>query len=91
MQEGVLHIQLMNKPATSECQREDCPDGSGLHDRTESLCKIHARTLGESPEDRAGLVTLESPISIELVLEDPLSSDDIGSWRARHKIPGVVL
>ena len=89
----------MNEPATSECQREDCPDGSGLHDRTECLCKVHTRTLGESSEDLAGLVMLESPVGIELVLENPLPGDRYwltedeaqdprcGSSARRHVLP----
>ena len=65
----------MNGPTTRDCQRKNYPNGSGLHDRTECLCKVHTKTLGESSEDLAGLVMLESPVGIELVLENPLPGD----------------
>ena len=55
------------------------------------VCKIHTRTLSKPSEDLASLVLLEGSVGVELVLEDPLPSDDIGPRRAGHKIPGVVL
>ena len=91
MREGILHIQLMNGPAPRECQRENSPDNGGLDDRAESLCKIHTRALSETSKHPTRFVALQSPVGVELVLEDPRVGDDIGSRRTRHKIPSVVL
>jgi len=81
----------MNRPVPSECQRENSTDGGRLDHWTEGLCKVHTRTLSEAPKYPARFVALQSSVSIELVLENPLASDEVGSRGVRHKIPGVVL
>ena len=91
MQESILHIQLMNRPVLGKCQRENSTDGGRLDHWTEGLCKIHTRTLSEAPKYLACFVALQSPVSIELMLENPLARDDVGSRGAKHKVPGVVL
>ena len=47
--------------------------------------------LSEATCDRTGLIALEGPVSPELVLEKPLSSEVIGVRGPRNEIPGVVL
>jgi hypothetical protein len=90
MQEGILHVQLINRPAARECQREHCVNSARLDNRTEGLVEIHAWALGEATKDPARLVPLQGSISIELVLEYLLASDDVGARRARNKIPSLV-
>ena len=65
---------------------KNSPDSGGLDDWTEVLCKVHTRALSEASNHPTRLVALQSPVGVELVLEDPLAGDDIGSQRARHKI-----
>lgn len=43
------------------------------------------------PENPARLVPLESPVGVELVLEDPLACDHVRLQWSGHKIPSVVL
>ena len=69
----------MNGLAPRECQRENSPDSGGLDDWTGGLCKVHTRALSEAPKYPACFVALQSPVSIELVHENPLSGDDVGS------------
>jgi hypothetical protein len=45
--------------------------------------------LGEASKDLASLVPLQA-IRVELVLENPFDSDDVGANGARDKIPSVV-
>ena len=90
MLEGILHVQLINRPAVRECQREHGANSGRLDNRTEGLVKVHAWALGEPTKDPAHLVPLQGSISIELVLEDLLAGDDIGARRARNKIPSLV-
>ena len=90
VQEGVLHVQFMNRPAARECQREHGTNCGRLDNWTEGLVEVHAWALGEVAEDPARLVPFQSNISMELVLEDPLAGDDVGERRARNKIPSLV-
>ena len=48
-------------------------------------------TLGEAAEDPARLVPLKHTISMELMLEGRLPSDDVGARWARNKIPSLVF
>jgi hypothetical protein len=75
---------------TRDGQGEHCANSSRLHHRTESLSKVHTRSLSETTKDPMRLVPLERPIRLEFVLEDPLASDNIRPRRSRHEIPGVV-
>jgi hypothetical protein len=61
-----------------------------LHNGAESLIIIDAGTLHEPAKNPAGLVPLEYPIGLELVLEDPLIGDNIGVAGARNQVPSVV-
>jgi hypothetical protein len=73
VKKGVLLVELVYGPLARERQREHCPHGSWLHNRTECLTKIHTRPLGETLKNPAGLISLKRPVCGELVLEDPLS------------------
>jgi hypothetical protein len=72
-------------------------NSGGLHHGTESLIKVHARALGEPPEDPTCLVPVKRTVSLKLMLEDLLASDDVGPWRPWYQVPcpigqqGLVL
>jgi hypothetical protein len=46
--------------------------------------------MSEAPEDPTSLASIKRAILLELVLEDPLGSDDIGSRRLRNQVPRAV-
>ena len=73
MKEGVLDIELVNRPRTGDGDAEDNADHGGLDDRAESLVKINARLLREPTNNPACLVASKSAIGGKFVLEDPLS------------------
>jgi len=50
VQGGVLHVQLMNRPATRECQREHGANCGRLDNWIEGLVEVHAWTLAEAAE-----------------------------------------
>lgn len=77
MKKSILDIELMNKPVVGECQTEDCADGGWFDDRIESLIIIHTRSLSESAMDPTSLISLQRTIGIQLMFEDPFSSDHI--------------
>jgi hypothetical protein len=51
----------------------------GHHKGAKSLITIDAGMLREPMKNPSGLVPLECPIGLELVLEDPLAGDNIHS------------
>lgn len=87
--EHVLHISLVHRLVPWKGQGEHIANRGRLHHRTGSLNEINARTqralyslglLRKSSKDPASLVPLQSAISIELVLEDPLSGHLRTPW-----------
>lgn len=71
MEEGILHIKLVNRPTTRESQGKHCANVRWFDHRTEGLSKIDTWALSESTKNPTRLVPLERPVSVELVLEDP--------------------
>jgi hypothetical protein len=65
-------------------------DGCRLDNRTKSLIVIDIEPLGEAAKNPASLVQFQGAIGVELVLEDPFASDNVGANRMRDKIPSVV-
>jgi len=91
VEEGVLHIKLMDGPIPRVSQSEDGANGSGLDDGTESLIVINSGALCEPTEHPTSLVSVQGAISMKLVFEDPFSGDHICLGRPRNEIPSVVV
>ena len=91
MEEGFLHVELVNNPPTGQSKREHCTDPGGLHHRAKGLVGVDAQALSEATKHPSSLLPLKGSINMELVLEDPLARDDVGVRRARYELPGVVL
>ena len=90
MEEGILDIKLMNRLAAGEHQREDSPYCGWLDDRTESLGEVNAGALCEAAQHPARLVALKRSIRLELVLENPFASHNVGPRWTWDKIPRAV-
>jgi hypothetical protein len=87
VEEGVLDVKFVHGPTPRERQSEHGADGGGLHHGTKSLIEVHARVLGEPLEDQMCLVHVKRIVSLKLVLEDPVASDDVGPWRPWYQVP----
>lgn len=90
MQEGILHIKLMDGPAMRDCKAEDGAYRSRLYNRAESLIEVDTGALGETTKHPTGLVTIQAAVGMELVSKNPLAYDDVGAGRRRNVIPRVV-
>lgn len=90
MEEGILHIQLVNWPIAGDRQAEDGADCGRLDDGAEDLVEVDAVELGEAAKDPASLVPIQTAVGLELVVEDPLASDDIGTVWAGDQVPCTV-
>jgi hypothetical protein len=51
MKEGVLDVELMDRPVTGEGEGEDNADSGELDDGAEGLVIVHVGALGETPKD----------------------------------------
>jgi hypothetical protein len=90
MEEGVLDVELVDRPVPREGEGEDDTDGGELDDGVEGLIIVHFGALGEAPKDLAGLVAVEGAIRSQLVAKEPLVGDHIGAGWTRHHVPDVV-
>jgi hypothetical protein len=86
MEEGILHIELLNGPVAGDSSCEYRMNGGRFHNRAKSLIVVDPGALSETPKDPVSLVAIKVPISTELVREDPLADDDIGALRLKNKL-----
>jgi hypothetical protein len=90
MEEGILHIELRNRPVVGDSSGEHRAHGGRFHNWAESLVVVDSATLSETPKDPASLVAIECAISTELVREDPFTSDDVRALRSWKKDPCLI-
>jgi hypothetical protein len=67
VEEGILDVELMDRPVPGEGKGEDSANSGELDDEAEGLVVVHARALGEAPKDPTGLVAVEGAIRGKLV------------------------
>jgi hypothetical protein len=65
-------------------------DHGRLDHRFGGLIVVNARSLGEAVKNLVSLVPFHGAVIIKLVLQNLLTSDDVGDNGARDKIIGVV-
>jgi hypothetical protein len=90
MEEGILHIELLNRPVMGDSSDEYCAHGGRFHNRVEGLIVVDSGALSETPKDPASLVAIEGPVSAELVCEDLFASDDVGALKSWNKVPLLI-
>jgi hypothetical protein len=90
MEKGVGDVHLVNRPAARHGELEHGVNGPGLDNRGEGLSKINVGSLTKAANDPSRLMPIKSSVRMELVLEDPLPSDDVGMARSRNKLPCLV-
>jgi hypothetical protein len=90
MEEGVLDVELMDRPILGEGKGEDDTNGGELDDKAEGLIVVHSGALGEAPKDPTCLVVVEGAIRSQLVAEEPLAGDHVSARRTWHQVLGVV-
>jgi hypothetical protein len=91
MDEGVLHIKLMDWPVPGMSQGKHSMNGGRLGDGAERLIVINAETLGEPAKHLASLVSVQGTICMKLMLEDPFVGDHIRLGKMGNEIPSVVV
>jgi hypothetical protein len=80
MKEIVLDIELVDRPIPGENKRQDDTGRRGLHNGDESLIIIDTGMLREPTKNPPGLVPLECPIGLKLVLKIHLPVTTLAPW-----------
>jgi hypothetical protein len=62
VEEGILDIELMNRPVSGGSEGENGPNGGELDDGAKGLVVVDSGALGEAPKDPTGLVAVEGAI-----------------------------
>jgi hypothetical protein len=75
IEEGVLDIQLRNRPLTNRGNSEKGPNSGHVSNRSKSLLVVNTILLLETTRHKASLIALKRAIRAGLDLVDPLASD----------------
>jgi hypothetical protein len=62
MEEGILDIELMDRPILGKGEEEDGSNDGELNDGAEGLGVLHFRALAEAPRDPTGLIVVEGVV-----------------------------
>jgi hypothetical protein len=73
-----------------ESRGEHHANSGQFYNRVEGLVVVDSGALSETPKDPTGLVAIKSPISTELVCEDPLAGDNVGALRSGDQLLGPI-
>jgi hypothetical protein len=90
MQEHFLHIKLMNRLGAGDGQGKHSANHGRLDHQAKCLIIVDVRSLSEATQDPVRLVSFQRAVGVELVIENPFVSDDVGANGVRDKILGVV-
>jgi hypothetical protein len=91
VKEGVLHVQLANRPGTGSGDAQNSPNSRRFDHWAEGLIVVDDVLLGEAPDHPACLMASKSTVRVVLMLEDPLPEDHVGAWWPREKAPSVIV
>jgi hypothetical protein len=84
VEEGVRHIELVDRPVPGQCQSQNSPNGGRLDHQTEGLVVVDPRALDEASEHITGLVPLQGLVGVQLQLKDPFPGDHVGTRGSRY-------
>jgi len=77
VKKGVLHIQLVDRPATRGGDAEDDMNRRRLDNGAKGLIVVDVVALSEATNDPASLVTGKRTVGVEFMLINPLASHNV--------------
>ena len=77
VKKGVLHVQLVDRPAPGSGDAEDDADRRRLDDGAERLIVVDAVALSEAANDLASFVIGKGTTGVEFMLVNPLASHNV--------------
>jgi hypothetical protein len=90
VEEGILDIEMMDRPVLGEGEGEDGSNCGELDDGAKGLAVVHSGALGEASKDPTGLVAVEGAVRGQFVAKKPLVGDHVGAWWTQYQVPGVL-
>jgi len=91
VKKGVLHIQLVDRPATRGGDAEDDTNRRRLDNGAEGHIVVDVVALSEATNDPASLVTGKRTVGVEFMLINPLASHNVHARWSWDETPGVVV
>jgi hypothetical protein len=90
VEEAIFHVELLNGSVTGDSSGDHRVNSGQFYNQAEGLIIVNIRALSETPKDPTGLVAIKGSVSMELVSEDPLVSDNVGALRSGNQLPGPI-
>ena len=90
MKKGVGDVHLVHRPSTRGSEVQNSPDRARFDNRGKRIHEVDVGALTEASDHPSRLVALECTFGVQLVLEHPFASDDVGARRARNELPSTV-
>jgi hypothetical protein len=84
VEEVIFNVELLNRLSTGDSNSEHRVNSGRFYNWTEGLVVVDSGALSETLKDPMGLVAIKGPVSMELVLEDPLAGDNVGALRSTN-------
>jgi hypothetical protein len=92
VEEDIFYVELLNGLGTGDSNSEHRVNSDRFYNRVEGLIVVDSGALSETLKDPTGLVAIKGPVSMELVREDPLVSDNVGALRSgiSSQVPSLI-
>jgi hypothetical protein len=91
VEEYIFHVELLNGTVTGDSSGDHHVNSGRFYNWVEGLIVVDSRAPSETLKDPMGLVAIKSPVSTELVREDPLASDNVRALRSGNQLPGPIV
>jgi hypothetical protein len=90
MEEDIFYVELLNGPGTRDSSSEHRVNSGRFYNRVEGLIVVDSGALSETSKDPMVLVAIKGPVNTELMREDPLVGDNVGSLRSGNQLPLLI-
>jgi hypothetical protein len=90
MKESVVDVELVHRPVTLGGEMEYYPHGCRFNNGTVRLAIVNACALSEATDHQTSLVSIEAPIFLVFVAEDPFVADHVHSKWTGDEFLGAV-
>jgi hypothetical protein len=89
IKKDILHIKLRDGPLLNRSHSKKSVNSSHMGNKSKHLIIITTMLLLKTMSNETSLIALKRIIRASLNLIDPLTSDQMNTWRMGHKIPCV--
>jgi hypothetical protein len=91
MQEGILHVKLVDHPGAQSSKAEDDTNHGWLDNGVEHLVVVDVVVLREVMNHPTCVMAGKGTVRVEFVFKNPLAYHNISSKRTRNEARGLVV